>query len=113
MASTTPGTTPVSPTEISWPEPPAKSTAPKRKFSLSRKQEEQLPASPRTPSHSRNVSGSSVRTAIRVPKREKEADAQRVRKDSIGMPRPLGSPFDMEGGARERRDGEVGYGEAV
>jgi hypothetical protein len=48
-----------------------------------------------------------------VPRREKEVDVQRVRKDSIGMPRPLGSPFDVEGGARERRGGEVGYGEAT
>lgn len=48
-----------------------------------------------------------------MPKaREKDADAHRLRKDSIGMPRPLGSPFDMERamsvGPHERRDGERG-----
>jgi hypothetical protein len=99
MASTTPVTSPVVSTNISSPTNATtipNAIAPARKISLSRKQGEQIPATPRTPSHSRNASGSSVRTAIRLPKREKESEAQRVRKASIGMPRPLGSPFDID-----------------
>lgn len=107
MASCTPVTSPISPTNTSRLEPPATvpgtkptlvaSVAPGRKFSLSRKHDEQVPAPPRTPSHSRNISGSSIRTAIRLPKtRDKERDAHKMRKDSISMPQPLGSPFAVD-----------------
>jgi hypothetical protein len=68
----------------------------KRKLSLSfRKQEN---GSPTTPTHSRSISGGSIRTAIRWPmgskekEKEKDKDVQ-TRKDSIGMPRLLASPF--------------------
>ncbi|KAH7095175.1 hypothetical protein FB567DRAFT_21922 [Paraphoma chrysanthemicola] len=116
MASCTPVTSPVSPTNTSMLEPPAKVSATKptsvnpaalsRKFSLSRKHDEQTPASPRTPSHSRNVSGSSIRTAIRLPKgRDKERDAHKMRKDSIGLPQPLGSPFAVDRAASEASAG--------
>ncbi|KAF2827319.1 hypothetical protein CC86DRAFT_348672 [Ophiobolus disseminans] len=129
MSSSTPVTSPISPTDIPWLDPPARpmttkptsvaSAAPARKLSLSKKQEDQVPGPPRTPSHSRNVSGGSIRTAIRMPKaREKEKEAHKTRKDSISMPRPLGSPFDIDramsvstGG---RRDENVhGIGEAI
>jgi hypothetical protein len=59
----------------------------------------------------RNVSGGSVRTAIRLPKtREKESvtNAHKMRKDSIGMPQTLGSPFVFE---RSRFVNETGRGE--
>ncbi|KAH7085521.1 hypothetical protein BKA63DRAFT_499767 [Paraphoma chrysanthemicola] len=116
MASCTPVTSPVSPTNTSVLEPPAKVQATKptsvtpaalsRKFSLSRKHDEQTPASPRTPSHSRSVSGSSIRTAIRLPKsRDKERDAHKMRKDSIGLPQPLGSPFAVDRAASEASAG--------
>lgn len=67
----------------------------KRKLSLSfRKQENE---SPTTPTHSRSLSGGSIRTAIRWTKanaKGKENEAQ-VRKDSV---QPLASPVRSEGG---------------
>lgn len=119
MASTTPVTSPVSPRDVTgldYPlrpasaKPlPAEPNAPKRKFSLSKKHEEQS-IRPETPSHSRSGSASSIRTAIRLPRsRDKEKEAHKMRKDSISMPRPLGSPFGFE---RSMSTGTEGRGES-
>ncbi|KAF2024702.1 hypothetical protein EK21DRAFT_78183 [Setomelanomma holmii] len=136
MASCMPVTSPVSPTNTSRLEPPTKvaatkptpvvSATPSRKFSLSRNHDEQAPTPPRTPSHSRTISGGSIRTAIRLPRtRDKEKVAHKMRKDSIGMPQPLGSPFAVNMSASEsagvsrpieRGDGEglaYSIGEAI
>ncbi|KAF1843913.1 uncharacterized protein K460DRAFT_153963 [Cucurbitaria berberidis CBS 394.84] len=120
MASSTPITSPTSlPDRAEPPQKPSSnkpmsSTPPVqvRKTSLSKKTEDKIPRSPHTPSHSRNVSGSSIRTAIRLPKaREKEREeAHRMRKDSISMPRPLGSPFGIERSASVGQDSQ-GEGE--
>ncbi|KAH7378796.1 hypothetical protein BKA66DRAFT_513200 [Pyrenochaeta sp. MPI-SDFR-AT-0127] len=137
MASSTPVTSPISPTDASRLElhpqqssitsSASKTTPPTRKLSLTRQREEQVTRLPPTPSHSRNASGSSIRTAIRLPKtrnKEKE-EAHRMRKDSISMPRPLGSPFGMEWsmmtGPERQREGQnitageyaYGIGEAI
>jgi hypothetical protein len=74
-----------------------------RKLSFSRKYTEDQ--GPRTPSHSRSGSAGSIRTAIRLPKRE---EAQRVRKESIGVPRMLESPFGVE-----EEGVRYGVGEAI
>ncbi|KAH7394030.1 hypothetical protein DE146DRAFT_616609 [Phaeosphaeria sp. MPI-PUGE-AT-0046c] len=117
MASTTPVTSPISPRDVTGLDFPLRSTstkplqmeptAPKRKFSISKKHEEQS-ARPETPSHSRSGSASSIRTAIRLPRsRDKEKEAHKMRKDSISMPRPLGSPFGFKrsmSAGMERRD---------
>ena len=66
MASTTSVTSPV--------DPSAAFTTPRSRFSLSRRQDEE----PRTPSHSRSVSGSSVCTAIRMPRYERDGGAVSV-----------------------------------
>lgn len=106
MASSTPVTSPVATTggpmleltpKASSNTVPATSAAPTRRPSLNKKQDDQGPRTPRTPSHSRNVSSSSIRTAIRLPKnREKDREeAHKMRKDSISMPRPLGSSFGV------------------
>lgn len=119
MASTTPVTSPVSPTNVIGLDFPLRSastkpqlvesTVPKRKFSLSKKHEEQS-SRPETPSHSRSGSASSIRTAIRLPRsRDKEKEAHKMRKDSISMPRPLGSPFGFE---RSMSVGMEGRGES-
>ncbi|CAO2656324.1 Nn.00g051270.m01.CDS01 [Neocucurbitaria sp. VM-36] len=137
MASSTPVTSPISTTGAPRLEPPPKpsSTIPVastsavqvRRPSLSKKQEDQNPRPLRTPPHSRNVSGSSIRTAIRLPKtRDKEKEeAHKMRKDSISMPRPLDSPFgverstsaDLDHSGRGDNDGVSGYafgiGEAI
>ncbi|KAH8727133.1 hypothetical protein GQ44DRAFT_770569 [Phaeosphaeriaceae sp. PMI808] len=108
MASFTPVTTPISPTDMSRFDPPprpmstklpaAAPAAPSRKFSLSRKQDEQSSGVPRTPSRSRSVSANSIRTAIRLPKtRDKDKDGQRIRKGSISMPQPQGGVFGGDG----------------
>jgi hypothetical protein len=48
----------------------------------------------------------SIRTAIRLPKtREKEKEVHRMKKESISMPRPLGSPFEMERSMSRAADG--------
>jgi hypothetical protein len=78
--------------------PTAASPAPsshKRKLSLSlRKQENE---SPTTPTHARNLSGGSIRTAIRWTKaNSKDNKDPQVRKDSV---QPLGSPIDSESGS--------------
>jgi len=104
MASSTPFP---SPTGIasSLPLPVTSSPAPaghKRKLSLSfRRQENEVST---TPTRSRSLSGGSIRTAIRWTKgtsvekeKEKDKDVQ-VRKDSIGMPQPLGIPLQFERG---------------
>lgn len=68
-------------------------TGHKRKLSLSFKKQEN--DSPATPPHSRSLSAGSIRTAIRWTKsagKEREKESQ-LRKDSIGMPQPLRSPF--------------------
>jgi hypothetical protein len=100
MASSTPVTSPVSPTDMSMLEPPLRSASTKpvlipqtRNPSFSRKREDP----PKTLSHSRNASGASIRTAIRLPKPgEKEKESYKMRKDSIEMPHPLGSCFGLE-----------------
>jgi len=53
---------------------------------------------PRTPSHSRTVSGSSIRTAIRLPKlRDKSNQKARIpRNDSIGSPNTFGNSLGVE-----------------
>jgi hypothetical protein len=98
MASSTPLSSPSS-IRSSSPVPIQSSPAPtghKRKLSLSlRKQENELPT---TPTHSRSLSGGSIRTAIRWTRanaKEQENYVQ-IRKDSIGMPQPLGSPLKLE-----------------
>jgi hypothetical protein len=89
------------------------STGYKRRLSLSfRKQENQAPT---IPTHSRSLSGGSIRTAIRWTKgsgrdKDKDKDVQ-VRKDSA---QPLGSPMEwqdigLDGGAVDSytaREGE-------
>lgn len=45
--------------------------------------------------HSRNVSASSIRSAMQLP-REFMKGKGRTRKESIGHPTPLASPFDVE-----------------
>jgi hypothetical protein len=115
MASSTPITSPVSQTMASRAETPPRpsSTKPTQskpgcKTNLgSKKQETQISSPPRTPSHSRNVSGSSIRTAIRLPRTlslSKEQEKLKMRKDSISLPRPLGSPFSVERSASVSRD---------
>jgi hypothetical protein len=88
---------PMSPTDVSSLEPVSVKDEQMRKPSYSRKQEA---VAPRTPSHSRNTSGSSIRTAIRVPK-TREKEVQKVSKDSIGMPQMLRGLFDV--GVSEER----------
>lgn len=92
MASSTPLPSPASFRSTS-PMTANPSTGYKRRLSLSfRKQENQTPA---TPTHSRSLSGGSIRTAIRWTKgsgRDKEKDVQ-VRKDSA---QPLGSPMEWQ-----------------
>ncbi|KAL6709534.1 hypothetical protein ACN47E_001469 [Coniothyrium glycines] len=103
MASSTPVTSPASPTTSFRPTPPPKplasistpppSAGPTRKISLgSRAHENDLPRLPHTPSHSRSVSSSSIRTAIRLPKSRDKEDLHKKRKQSIGLPKPLQSP---------------------
>lgn len=107
MASSTPLSSPTSVGSAS-PVPsrysPA-STGHKRKLSLSfRKQENE---SPTTPTHSRSLSGGSIRTAIRWTKgnsKEQEQEMQ-ARKDSIGMPQPLGNPTKLGRDARMLESG--------
>lgn len=71
---------------------------------------------PRTPTHSRTVSGSSIRTAIRMPKmRDKDNQKARMaRNDSIGSPksfgRPLGTGRSMSVGSAKRN---TGVGKAI
>ena len=108
MASSTPLSSPTS-VGSSSPIPIQSSpaiTGHKRKLSLSsRKQENE---SPTTPTHSRSLSGGSIRTAIRWTKanaKEKEKEVQ-IRKDSIGLPQPLGSPLSMER-ERDELEGET------
>lgn len=71
-------------------------TGHKRKLSLSfRKQEN---GSQTTPTHTRSMSGGSIRTAIRWNKgsdKEKEKEIQ-LRQDNTSMPQPLGSPFHID-----------------
>jgi hypothetical protein len=108
MASSTPLTSPVSPAGTTRLEPTSVQDGQTRTLGFSEKQEAQNTVAPRTPSHARNTSGSSIRTAIRVPKtRGMEREREKVRKDSIGMPQMLGSPFDGEGGEMG------GVGEAI
>ncbi|KAI8939497.1 hypothetical protein NX059_003268 [Plenodomus lindquistii] len=109
MASTTPVTSPVSLTDTSKSTSSPQSTmvrsvrsifaAPDTNVNpITMDQESARQGGPRTPSHSRTASGSSIRTAIWMPKlrdREKQ-DVGIVRKDSIGHPKPLGSPFGLE-----------------
>lgn len=97
MASSTPLASPTSTNsaeDIPTAAPPAP-TGHKRKLSLSfRKQEND---SPTTPTHTRSLSGGSIRTAIRWTKansKGKEKELQ-VRKDSV---QPLASPVHSEGG---------------
>jgi hypothetical protein len=121
MASYTPITSPVSlpgtsrPESAPWPTTTKPSSdvlaAQTRSSSFSRKQECQVVGSPHTPSHSRNASGSSIRTGIRLQmsrEKEKEKETHKVRKDSISMPQPLGSPFDVD---CSRTRGLDGWGE--
>jgi uncharacterized coiled-coil DUF342 family protein len=77
---------------------PAKASPHARAVSLPFNNRENMPLQPpRTPAHSRNASTSSIRTAIRLPKgRARETDAQKIRKESISMPRPLDSPFHID-----------------
>jgi hypothetical protein len=109
---------PVSRSDVRGLEPPPRpmSTKPTqstlgsivRKTSL--RSRNQVSSPPHTPSHSRSVSGSTIRTVIRLPKtRGKETDQEmhRVRKDSISVPRPLGSPFGLE---RAMSVGSNGHG---
>jgi hypothetical protein len=103
--------TPISPTDTSLdaPFPPTSikpvALAQPRKLSFSRKYTEDQ--GPRTPSHSRSGSAGSIRMAIRFPKRD---EAQRVRKESIGVPMMLESAFGSE---REEEGGRYGVGEAI
>ena len=94
MASSTPLPSPASFRSTS-PMTANPATGYKRRLSLSfRKQENQVPT---TPTHSRSLSGGSIRTAIRWTKgggreREKEKEGQ-GRKDSA---QPLGSPMEWQ-----------------
>ncbi|KAF1838000.1 hypothetical protein BDW02DRAFT_68353 [Decorospora gaudefroyi] len=110
MASSTPVTSPVSRTDAVALEPVSRPTSTRpshtartttvRKTSLrSKSRDDQVTSPPRTPSHLRTASESSIRTAIRIPRcrdKEKEQELHRMRKDSISMPKPLGSPFGIE-----------------
>jgi hypothetical protein len=102
VGGTMASSTPISPTE------PVALVQP-RKLSFSRKYTEDQ--GPRTPSRSRSGSAGSIRTAIRLPRREEVA---RVRKESIGVPRMVGGGFED----RFEGDGSVegmmfGVGEAI
>ncbi|KAH3906473.1 hypothetical protein HBH56_204410 [Parastagonospora nodorum] len=123
MASSTSVSSPISPTDTSMLEPSFSLASTKpvpvpqtRKLSFSRKRED---APPKTPPHSRNVSGGSNRTAIRLPRtRERDVEARKMRKDSIGMPQPFGDPFGFERSMSvdegNRGEAEVyGVGEAI
>ncbi|KAH6637388.1 hypothetical protein C7974DRAFT_389411 [Boeremia exigua] len=95
MASHTPLSSPTSVASLST----VASAVPsghKRKLSLSfRKQENEAPS---TSSHSRGLSGGSIRSAMRWTKgssKEKEKEGQ-MRKDSMGMPQLLDSPVGLE-----------------
>ncbi|KAF2851212.1 hypothetical protein T440DRAFT_467942 [Plenodomus tracheiphilus IPT5] len=119
MASSTPLTSPVSPTNASNGMPPPKpkmvpsvrsifATPAAENLSNTAEQETgPRQRGPHTPSHSRTVSGSSIRTVIRMPKlRDKESkDTGIVRKDSISHPQPLASPFSL---GRSMSVGSVG-----
>lgn len=118
MASSTPLSSPTS-IGSSSPVPIAPSPTPtgqKRKLSLSfRRQENEASI---TPTHSRSLSGGSIRTAMRWTKgnsTEKEkAKEMQTRKDSIGMPQPLGLPLNL-GGETELPDfnsREIGFATA-
>jgi hypothetical protein len=124
MASFTPVTSPISLTDTSKLEPPPRPTTTKpdsdalaaqgRGSSFSRKLEGQIAVSPRTLSHSRNNSGSSIRTAPWLPKK-REKETLKVRKNSISTPKPLGSPFHVDR-SRSRgldRRSEVKVGEEM
>lgn len=138
MASSTPLTSPISPVDISRleqssrpsstkPNHPASRTPSRNNSQNSGKQIEDSARSPRTPTHSRSGSGSSIRTAIRLPKmRDKEKEElHKMRKDSISLPRPLGSPFSLnrsmslnadgrqDGGGRPDGGVVYGIGEAI
>lgn len=82
-------------------------TGHKRKLSLPfRKAENEIPT---TPTHSRSLSSGSIRTAIRWTKgvsKDKEKEGQ-LRKDSIGSPQPLASPFMSDATAKMMRSESV------
>lgn len=106
IASSTPLS---SPTSIGSASPgltasPPAPTGQKRKLSLSFRRQEH--DGPTTPTHSRSLSGGSIRTAIRWSKgasKEKENDEKenqnrtQIRKDSIGMPQFLSGPPEPQG----------------
>ncbi|KAL5113496.1 hypothetical protein ACEQ8H_008632 [Pleosporales sp. CAS-2024a] len=91
MASSARVASAVSPTETSVPGFPARQASQTRRLGFSRKRDM---VSPKTPSHSRNASGGSIRTAIRLPKTsERERETDKVRKCSIGVPQMMGDGF--------------------
>ncbi|XPS68228.1 hypothetical protein M3J07_000513 [Ascochyta lentis] len=111
MASSTPLSSPTS-VESSPPgftKSPNATTGHNRKLSLSfRKQDNDSPA---TPTHVRSLSSGSIRTAIRWTRgasRDNENENQvQLRKDSVGMPQPLGRPFKVDQPAFTTASGPV------
>jgi hypothetical protein len=90
--------TPISPTDTSPATTKPVAFAQPRKLSFSRKGDE---GQGRAQAHERSGSLGSLRMAIRGP---------RNRKESIGLPRPLGSPFGV---GREIGRGEMEGGDGV
>ncbi|KAF2679079.1 hypothetical protein K458DRAFT_422507 [Lentithecium fluviatile CBS 122367] len=140
MASTTPLTSPVSPPRgpdsTPWANAkPATSPLPSRNTNVSSKakSETQFPdtklfstsagyeaptASSRSritsPTHSRNVSGSSLRQAINLPGRMDFMKGKgKSRKDSISHPTPLASPFDIDRSTSNSENKGDCIGEAI
>lgn len=132
MASSPSATVPTAQTGATVPDPSPQPDStglthvppvvPIRRSSLgSRKKgkENEVASPPHTPSHSRNGSGGSIRTVIRLPRakekeKEKEQEKHKIRKDNISAPLTLDSRIAFEPPMSEdQKDGFRGYGEAI
>ncbi|KAJ4291156.1 hypothetical protein N0V90_010354 [Kalmusia sp. IMI 367209] len=133
MASTTPLTSPVSPTDASKQSyfssvlpsskthaTGSKSAPPSRNVSVSSRRENDIGSSFAAPTaasrsrsgHARNLSASSIRQAINLPARIDFMKGKgKSRKESIGPPTPLASPFDLDRSAQNSQS--KGTGKAV
>lgn len=129
MASSTPLTSPVEPTDASQSSasafgsaiPVAKSVSSRapstthsrntsvNSASVPNKKDSDTNAGARTGGHSRNVSGSSIRSAMQLPSSLMKGKGK-ARKESISHPRPLASPFAID---RENAGNEFSIGQAI
>ncbi|KAH9879798.1 hypothetical protein J1614_001822 [Plenodomus biglobosus] len=96
VTSTTPLISPISPTAVQSVRSKFAVTALESPTGATEQDTGNKQRGPSTPSHSRTLSGSGIRTAIRMPKLGDKQNTGIVRKDSMSYPIPLKGSFGLE-----------------